>query len=188
MNTYNFGHFFEDNNILTIPNIGTLEVNKITPRFDMPTNTFEPPKLKPYFSQDLNQSAGDSWFALNKYLNTEDAKKEKEAMILAIDKGTGLHINGIGTLVKMPLEGYDFIPEIALLKFAPPLPSQIYLNENRSHTIYAGTNSYSNTEMTDLLNAPPPKKSYFWLWVTLAMVLIAAAGVGYYFYKNGLKF
>lgn len=188
MGTYSFGHFFDNNHQVTLPYIGTLEVNKIMPRYDVQSNTFDPPKFKVYFTQNLTQQANESWLKLNNYLNSSEPKQVKDNMLNDLNAGNGMHIIGIGTLVRMPLEGYDFIDEPTPTNLTPKLPAQLFLNANRTHTINAGGQSYTNVQMQTLLNTAAPKKTKFWLFSTLGILLLAAIGVGIYFYINGFKF
>jgi hypothetical protein len=187
MNNFSLTHYFSNHSSLVIPKVGKLEVLADKPFYDMSQQKFEGPRFEARFQQDLYAEHDKSWDILNDYIKDTYPQQAKLNLLEQLNKEGHLHIEGIGTIVKMPINGYDFIPLNTKHSTLHPIDAPIHLQEPSVMQIAVGNDSYTNLEMQEMLNGPRNKRSLLWLWLILG-VLAIGGGVWLAIFKNWISF
>ena len=175
---------------LPVPGIGTFLLEKSPAGIDFPNKKINPPgyavaldpitippekKFFIWLGDALHISDRDAVVRFNDF--SFDLKKQvSEGDIINWD-GVGIISNGLGGEVK-------FIPA-ALLLLEKPIVAEKVLREKAGHMVRVGEDQKTSEEMTEMLNKPEEKKSYWWV-SALAVILLAVMFIGWYFSEHGI--
>ncbi len=187
MANFSINRFFEQHNKLEIPSVGTIELFADTPRYNIADKVFEPEKFHFTFHEDIYQPYTSSWEVLAKYIDAENPKETRKQILTELEKGKGVHFYGIGSLIKQPYYGYLFIQETNVPVFNDVVETKLHFNSEQEMTFNVGDRSFSKKEMQDKLTFTEAKKSKWWLWVLLVLVLAAGTVLGLH-YSNTYLF
>jgi hypothetical protein len=187
MANFSISRFFEHYSKLDIPSVGTIELFSDAPRYNIADKEFEPEKFHFTFHEDIYQPYTSSWEALANYIDAENPRETCKQILTELEKGKGVHFYGIGSLVKQPYYGYLFIHEDEASTFNNAIQTNLHFNSEREMTVNVGDRSFSKKEMQEKLTFTAAKKSKWWLWVLIAVVLIAGTMLGLH-YSNTYLF
>jgi hypothetical protein len=175
MANFSISRFFEQYNKLEIPSVGTIELFANTPRYNIADKVFEQEKFHFAFHEDIYQPYGKTWELLADYIDAENPKETRKQILATLEKGEGVHFYGVGTLVKQPYYGYLFIQEDNIPVFNNTIETPLQYNSEREMTVNVGDRSFSKQEMQEKLLQGTEKKSRWWVWIIIGLIVVALA-------------
>lgn len=177
---------------LPVPGIGTFLLERKPATSDFYNRKIDPPAYSIGF-QTVAISPSRKFFTwLANALNISD----REAIIHfnnfvfemknKISAGDIINWNGVGSLKKSLAGEIKFIPADMRSFFDQPVIAEKMIREKAEHTIRVGENERTSTQMTEFLNQPVDKRSYWWD-LALVITLVAAMFIGWYFSEHELN-
>lgn len=176
---------------LPLPGIGTFLLEKSPAGIDFPNKKINPPgyavaldpvttppakKFFTWLGDALHISDHDAVVRFNNF-SSGLKKQVSEGDIINWD-GVGIISNGLAGEVK-------FIPTAVLL-LEKAIAAEKVLREKAGHMVRVGEDQKTSEEMTEMLNKPEEKKSYWWV-SALAVILLAVMFIGWYFSEHGIE-
>ncbi|MEO7924258.1 MAG: hypothetical protein ABIR30_11330 [Chitinophagaceae bacterium] len=175
---------------LTVPGTGTFLLERKPASIDFPNKLViapgysvvlaadlnDPPKkIFPWLAQSLGLTARDAVIHFNNF--AFDLKNQ-------LADGAVVCWEGVGTISKGLAGNIKFIPAGPLV-VEDPVPAEKVIREKAEHMVRVGEDEKTSAEMTEMLNKPDEKRSYWWAYA-LAIILLAIMFIGWYFSENGL--
>jgi hypothetical protein len=107
------------------------------------------------------------------------------ASLEGIKKGVPLEWKGFGSIRK-GIAGemtFELASKSSIFAF-PPVPAERVIRTNAEHTILVGDTEKTNTQMSELLlEEGPHKRSTWWIWA-LVLVVVASSVLAFYLYQH----
>ncbi len=176
---------------LPVPGIGTFLLERKPASVDFPNRMINPPSYavslqagsyvpgQRFFSW-LGTSLGitdrEAVFRFNDF--AFDMKKQLSDGAVIDWEGMGVLNKGLGGDVKFNPSG-DIVLE-------RPVPAEKVIREKAEHMVRVGEDEKTSEEMTEMLNRPEEKRSYWWAYA-LTLALLAVMFIGWYFSEHGLE-
>ncbi len=89
-----------------------------------------------------------------------------------ISSGEIIDWNGVGTLSRGLAGEIKFKSAVNNLGYEEPVTAEKVIREKAEHMVRVGEDERTSAEMTEMLNQPEEKKSYWWAYA-LALALLA---------------
>jgi len=177
---------------LPVPGIGTFLLERKSATSDFYNRKIDPPAYSIGFQTAVIPPSRKFFTWLANVLNMSD----REAIIHfndfifemknKISAGEIINWNGIGSLKKGLAGEIKFTPVDTRTFFDQPVIAEKMIREKAEHTVRVGEDERTSTQMTELLNQPVEKRSYWWD-LALVITLVAAMFIGWYFSEHGLN-
>jgi hypothetical protein len=176
---------------LSLPGIGTFLLEKKSAHNDFVNKQIYPPA----FSVSLNSSGNPSsvnffkWLAGALHISDHDAIIRFNDFLFdlkkQINEGSTIEWHGVGTLSKGLAGETIFAPAInpAVEK---PVAAVKVIREKAEHMVRVGEDQKTSAEMTEMLNKPKIKRSFWWV-ATLLAGLPALLFIVWNFYEHGIN-
>jgi hypothetical protein len=103
-----------------------------------------------------------------------------------ISNGEIIDWNGVGTLSKGLAGEIKFKSTVNNLGYEEPVTAEKVIREKAEHMVRVGEDQKTSAEMTELLNQPEEKKSYWWAYA-LAIALGSIIFIGWHFSEHGVN-
>lgn len=176
---------------LPVPGIGTFLVERIPAAVNFPERKIEPP-VYGVSLQPVSNSPSKSFFI---WLGAALQVSDREAVIryndFAFDLksqlsgGDIVNWNGVGQLSKGLAGDIKFIPQ-EKRSLESSVKAEKVMREKAEHMVRVGEDEKTSAEMTELLSHTDEKKSYWWAYALIVIVL-SVMFIGWYFSENGIS-
>ncbi|HNR17163.1 MAG TPA: hypothetical protein PKG90_10910 [Chitinophagaceae bacterium] len=176
---------------LPVPGIGTFLVERIPAAINFPERKIEPP-VYGVSLQPVSNSPSKSFFI---WLGAALQVSDREAVIryndFAFDLksqlsgGDIVNWNGVGQLSKGLAGDIKFIPQ-EKRSLESSVKAEKVMREKAEHMVRVGEDEKTSAEMTELLSHTDEKKSYWWAYALIVIVL-SVMFIGWYFSENGIS-
>jgi hypothetical protein len=183
--------YFIQHKQLAVPGVGTFLLERKPAEADFPGKLINPPVYTVAFQSTVNSPAKNFFNWLASALNISD----RDAVIRfndfafelkqKISSGCAIKWSGIGTLSKGLAGEMKFYSSDSVTIFDEPVTAQKVIRKSAEHTVRVGEQEKTSTQMTELLNQPDEKKSYWWAYA-LVLGLFAIIFIFWYFSEHGL--
>ncbi len=182
--------FFLLHKQLPVPGIGTFLLERKPAVIDFPNRKVNPPVYSIALgSPGLSPSAQFfTWLAHAFHISDNDAVVRFNDFVFDMKKqiaeGDIINWDGMGTLSRGLSGDIKFIPAIAGM-LEEPLQAEKVIREKAGHMVRVGEEEKTSVEMTEMLNKPEEKRSYWWV-PAVAVMLLAVMFTGWYFSEHGV--
>ena len=176
---------------LPVPGIGTFLVERIPAAINFPERKIEPP-VYGVSLQPVSNSPSKSFFI---WLGAALQVSDREAVIryndFAFDLksqlsgGDIVNWNGVGQLSKGLAGDIKFIPQ-EKRSLESSVKAEKVMREKAEHMVRVGEDEKTSAEMTELLSHTDEKKSYWWAYALIVIVL-SVMFIGWHFSENGIS-
>ena len=177
---------------LAVPGIGTFLLERKPAEADFPGRIINPPVYTIALQPTVNSSSKNFFSWLASALNISDRDAVIRFNDFAFDlkqkisSGCVIKWSGIGTLSKGVAGEIRFASSDNATVFNEPVTAQKVIRKSAEHTVRVGEEEKTSTQMTELLNQPVEKKSYWWSYA-LVLGLLAMIFIFWYFSEYGLN-
>ena len=190
--------YLVQHNSISIPGLGTIQVERIPASTDFVNKQLLPPALHYRFDKFFDSPDKDFF----SYLATTKKIAEYEAIRLynewalnlrnRIREDEPVHWDGVGTLRKDVSGEILFEPVSISPPFLKPVRAERVIHSNALHTMIVGDKEVTNREMNEYLveevqvEKVHVEKESWWIY---AMIIAAIAFIiiFFHFYKNGVR-
>lgn len=175
---------------LPVPGIGTFLLERDSASIDFPNKQITAPAYLVTFKQSaeapgknffnklsglLHQSTKDSVMQFNDF--AFDLKKQVMNGVVIDWKGIGILQKGLaGDIRLMPASDW-------LLQ--PPVAAEKVIREKADHMVRVGEEERTAAEMTEMLNQPEMKKSYWWVYA-MVIGILSVIFIGWHLSEKGV--
>jgi hypothetical protein len=182
--------YFIQHKKLAMPGIGIFLLERKPAESDFVNKQVNPPS----YSFSLQASAEAPSFHFYKWLagaldiTYHDAIIRFNDFVFDLKKqitsGDKIEWQGVGIINKGLAGEVKFVPVIkpAIEK---PIAAEKVIREKAEHMVRVGEDERTSVEMTEMLNKPEPKKSY-WLLTAMSIILLSLLFIGWYFSEHGI--
>lgn len=175
---------------LPVPGIGTFLLERNSASVDFPNKQITAPSyqvtLKPgaeppgksFFnklSALLHQSGRDTVLQFNDFVF--ELKQQIMDNAVVDWKGIGRLQKGLAGDIRLVYTD-DFLVQ-------PPVPAEKVIRERADHMVRVGEDEMTSAEMTEILNQPEEKKSYWWVFAMIIGIL-SVIFIGWHLSENGV--
>ncbi len=175
---------------LPVPGVGTFLLERKPAVIDFPNKKINPPVYTIALQPTANSTAQNLfiWLGSILHISNHDAVIRFNDFAFNLKKqladGDIIIWDGVGTISKGLAGDVKFISGAELL-LEKPVTAEKVIRENAGHMVRVGEEEKTSAEMTEMLNKPQEKKSYWWAYA-LAVALLAVMFTGWYFSEHGL--
>ncbi|MEP6700875.1 MAG: hypothetical protein ABJA85_06150 [Bacteroidota bacterium] len=183
-------HYLIEYKQLPVPGIGTFLLEKTPAGIDFPNKKINPPEyavaLDPLTTPPTKNFF--TWLGDALHISDQEAVVRfndfSSAMKKQVVAGDIIDWDGVGIISNGLAGGVKFIPGAVLL-LEKPIVAEKVLREKAGHMVRVGEDQKTSEEMTEMLNKPEEKKSYWWV-SALAIILLAVMFIGWYISEHGI--
>lgn len=176
---------------ISVPGIGTFLLERNPAKADFPNKKILPPSFtiamqpggqlpgKGFFkwlAGNMNVSDREAIFRFNDF--AFDLKKQ-------LGEGTEVNWNQVGTLSKAPGGDVRFTAADTAM-YERPVAGEKVIRQKAEHMVRVGEDEKTAAEMTELLNQPDEKRSYWWAYALVAG-LLAIVFIGWHLSVHGVE-
>ena len=173
--------YFIQRRTLSLPGIGTFDMNRISAQTDFANKKMLPPGFAISFNHHEDAPDRDLFDYISRKKQVEEWEAIRAVHDFALDlksrvlKGEPVAWEGIGML--RPGVGKDIVFEAESLQYAfvPHVGAQRIIRQNASHAVMVGDREHTREEMSDMLAADVPEFRVKPGWWNFAAILAAAA-------------
>ena len=177
---------------VALPGIGTFSLERKPAENDFSNKRINPPvySVNLHFPAKTPSSKFYQW--LSGVLNIPESNAVNAFNDFALDmkskigNGETIDWNGVGTLSRGLAGEIKFKSAVNNLGYEEPVTAEKIIREKAEHMVRVGEDQKTSAEMTELLNQPEEKKSYWWAYA-LAIVLGSIIFIGWYFSEHGVN-
>jgi len=175
---------------LPVPGTGTFLLERKAAEIDFPNKRINPPVHSIAMQQEAVSPSKQFFTWLAAALHTADREAVIRFNDFAFDlkkqiaDGGSVNWNGVGTLSKGLAGDVKFAP-ITPLVIEKPVIAEKVIRDKAEHMVRVGEDEKTSAEMTEMLNKPASKKSFWWAYA-LAAGLLAIMFIGWYFSEHGV--
>ena len=180
--------YFIQHKQLTLPGIGTF----IVERKPAETDFLNKQLLAPSYSV-LLQKGGSvpaqkffGWLAAALHISEREAFAQFNDFVAHLKKqitdGATINWNGMGILSSGLGGAVKFSPEPSLTE--EPVVAEKVIREKSEHMVRVGEQQKTSAEMTEMLNQPEAKRSYWWVYAA-SVAIFALIFIGWHFSQHG---
>jgi hypothetical protein len=177
---------------VALPGIGTFLLERKPAESDFANKRINPPvysvnlhfpantpteKFYQWLSGALNISESTAISAFNDFAS--DVKSR-------ISNGEIIDWTGVGALSKGLAGEIKFKSAVNNFGYEQPVTAEKVIREKAEHMVRVGEDQKTSAEMTELLNQPEEKKSYWWAYA-LAIALGSIIFIGWHFSEQGVN-
>ncbi|MBI5858743.1 MAG: hypothetical protein HZB42_14015 [Sphingobacteriales bacterium] len=176
-------------NKLSVPGIGTFLLNRKPAESDFLNKQIKPPSFSISFEQ-FTDSPGTGFY---KWLGNVLGITDRDAVIRfndfvfetkrQISNGNIINWNGVGSLTKGLGDEVKFSPATIITAEQPETAEKV-IREKAEHMVRVGEDEKTSVEMSEILNRPVKKRSYWWV-LPLIIGVLAAAFIGWHVAEHG---
>jgi hypothetical protein len=176
---------------LPVPGIGTFLLERKPAEMDFPNRKLYPPSYAVALQAASHVPGRDFFSWLAKSLGTTDREAIFRfndfafAMKRQISDGAVINWDGVGTLNRGLGGDVKFTATNSTNALLLPITAEKVIREKAEHMVRVGEDQKTSAEMTEMLNLPDEKKSYWWAYA-LAVGLLAVMFIGWYFSEHGV--
>jgi hypothetical protein len=177
---------------LPVPGIGTFLLQRNPAVVDFPNKKINPPSYAVAMQQG-GQLPGKSFFSwLGKTISVTDREAIFRFNDFAFDmkkqlvNGDVITWNKVGTLSKGLGGDVKFLPLVDVVTLEKSITAEKIIRQRAEHMVRVGEDEKTSAEMTEMLNQPEEKKSYWWAYA-LAIALAGIIFIGWYFSEHGVQ-
>jgi len=180
---------------VSLPGMGTLSVQVQPARSEFVNRSFFPARYSFVFEPGKEISSRElfSWLAHVLISTEREAVIRFNDFVFAIKKeleaGKKITWHGVGSFQKAATGEIGFDPAEKELVFQRPVVVEKVIREKAGHTMRVGEMEKTSIEMTEMLSGPAAvevKPSYWWVW-PLAIIIVTAMFLGWYFSEHGIS-
>ncbi|MFI5133023.1 MAG: hypothetical protein ACHQEB_01740 [Chitinophagales bacterium] len=177
---------------LDVPGVGTFLLQRKPAEADFINKCIYPPAYTVALQQGVSSPSKEIFAWLSAALNISDREAIVRFNDFAFDLkkqiagGSEIKWSGVGTLVSGQGGEIKFSPLSAEARIEQPVPAKKMIREHAEHMIMVGEKERTSVEMTELLNKPAKKISYWWAY-SMTVGILAMLFIGWYFSENGMK-
>ncbi|MEO6613377.1 MAG: hypothetical protein ABIT05_08880 [Chitinophagaceae bacterium] len=175
---------------LPVPGIGTFLLERKPALIDFPNRKIDPPIYSVALTPVAGSPSSDffAWLADTFHISGSDAVTRFNDFVFGLKKqvtdGDTIKWDGIGTLSKGLAGEIKFTPVLYTV-LEKPVAAEKVIREKSAHMVRVGEDEKTSAEMTEMLNKPEEKKSYWWV-PAVAVILLAVMFIGWYFSEHGV--
>mgnify|MGYP006898451719 FL=1 len=176
---------------LPVPGIGTFLLEKISASVDFPNKQIIAPAFRVSLSPDVEVPEKGFFHKLSGLLHqsTKDTVMQFNDFVFNLKKqvmnGAVIDWKGIGILQKGLSGDIRLIPASDWSLQSPPVAAEKVIREKAAHMVRVGEDEKTSTEMTEMLNQPEIKKSYWWVYAMVVGIL-SVIFIGWHLSEKGL--
>jgi nucleoid DNA-binding protein len=176
---------------LVMPGIGTFSVERKPAEIDFLNKRMNPPSYAIALQPIVTPASKNffNWLADALHISANHADRQFSDFVVdiknQITSGDIINWNGVGSLSKGLRGDVKFVPSITDLVFEKPVIAEKVIREKSEHMVRVGEDERTSTQMTEMLNQPDEKKSYWWAYA-LAIALLAIMFIGWYVSEHGV--
>jgi nucleoid DNA-binding protein len=176
---------------LVMPGIGTFSLERKPAEIDFLNKRMNPPSYTVALQPTVVQASKNffDWLANALHIPGSDADNKFNDFVVdvknRISAGDIINWNGVGTLSKGLRGEVKFIPSVTDFVLERPVVAEKVIREKSEHMVRVGEDERTSTQMTEMLNQPDEKKSYWWAYA-LAIALLAIMFIGWYVSEHGV--
>lgn len=187
-------HYLIQNKSVSLPGLGTIQLQHIPAINNFTDHIIEPPSLKATLDDTIDTPAKNLFSYLSARLGIEEWEAIKKLNDFAFDLKENLKQEGevvwenIGTL-RYDLSGQLQLEAVSISNsYMFPIPAKRIIRADANHTILRGDTEVSGSFFADSQEAKgkKPAKSRQLLWV-LILVFLGLAFLAYYLYAEGFS-
>jgi hypothetical protein len=184
-----YQYFIQHKNLI-VPGVGTFLLERKPAVSDFVNRQINPPSYLVIVrtSPESPTIHFFKWLATALHISDHDAIIRFNDFVFEtkkqINDGASIDWHGVGTISK-GLSGelkFSPVPEIIIEK---PVAAEKLIREKAEHMVRVGEDQKTSAEMTEMLNQPMVRKSFWWV-TALALGLLALVFIGWYFYEYGI--
>jgi hypothetical protein len=182
--------YFIQHKKLAIPGIGNFLLERKPAGSDFINKQINPPS----YSISLQNTADSpsinffKWLASALHISDHDAIIRFNDFVFETKKqiidGVTIDWHGVGTISKGLAGEMKFTPA-SVSAIEKPVAAEKVIREKAEHMVRVGEDQKTSVEMTEMLNQPKVKKSFWWV-AALVIGLLALVFTGWYFSQHGI--
>ncbi len=183
--------YFISNRSLSLPGIGTLQLDRQSARYNFSDKLMQPPAFGvSYKPVSIVKNTGlISWLAAEMQISRDDAAGKYEAFIKEfkeqLSAGNEINWNGIGTFKQNESGQLGFLPGESS-SGQIPVTAEKLIRENAEHAVKVGEEIRTSTQMQTQL-ATKTKKNKLSLLPAVLLLLASAGFIGWFLIQKGVS-
>ena len=177
---------------VALPGIGTFSLERKPAENDFSNKRINPPVYSVNLHFPANIPTGKFYQWLSGALSISEPNAINAFNDFALDvkskisNGEIIDWNGVGTLSRGIAGEIKFKSAVNNLGYEEPVTAEKVIREKAEHMVRVGEDQKTSAEMTEMLNQPEEKKSYWWAYA-LALALGSIIFIGWYFSEHGVN-
>lgn len=175
---------------LPVPGIGTFLLERSSASVDFPNKQITAPSYQVSLSPDVEVPGKGFFHKLSGLLHqsTKDTVMQFNDFAFDLTKqvinGAVIDWNGIGILQNGLAGDIKLLPA-SDWSLQAPVPAEKVIRERADHMVRVGEDEMTSAEMTEILNQPEEKKSYWWVYAMIIGIL-SVIFIGWHLSENGV--
>ncbi len=177
---------------VALPGIGTFSLERKPAENDFSNKRINPPVYSVNLHFPAKTPSGKFYQWLSGALSIPESNVVNAFNDFVLDikskisNGEIIDWSGVGTLSKGLAGEIKFKPAVTNLGYEEPVKAEKVIREKAEHMVRVGEDQKTSAEMTEMLNQPEEKKSYWWAYA-LALALGSIIFIGWYFSEHGVN-
>jgi nucleoid DNA-binding protein len=176
---------------VALPGIGTFSLERKPAENDFSNKRINPPVYSVNLHFPAKTPSGKFYQWLSGVLSISESNAINAFNDFALDirnkisNGEIIDWSGVGTLSRGLAGEIKFKSAVNNLGYEEPVTAEKVIREKAEHMVRVGEDQKTSAEMTELLNQPEEKKSYWWAYA-LALALGSIVFIGWHFSEHGV--
>ncbi len=176
---------------VALPGIGTFSLERKPAENDFSNKRINPPVYSVNLHFPAKTPSGKFYQWLSGVLSISEANAINAFNDFALDiknkisNGEIIDWSGVGTLSRGLAGEIKFKSAVNNLGYEEPVTAEKVIRQKAEHMVRVGEDQKTSAEMTELLNQPEEKKSYWWAYA-LTLALGSIIFIGWHFSEHGV--